>query len=428
MNFTKRLDWRSVSVMSLVSITSFNMPAPVDAASVVYKDTVYEVTNNNSKIVKATKLSAMPQAAPAVCTKANPCLYDELPFGQGQGQAAYVPSGGKWPNTGLTYSFANTSPDISSTFERGVIAQAFGLWSNVANVLPSEVADGGNGSCTGNIRISWASGNHGDGSPFDGPSGVLAHAFFPPPNGGCIAGDLHFDEAETWVTPGTGGTGIDLATVAAHELGHALGLKHSTDQNSLMYPYYSGRRAYLSYDDILGMTALYGKRAEDMIIQVEVLNNVVPGGGSVRLRENSIQVKFRQKGSSTYATRVMPQAKDGVTGPLADVDGVLAGDSPNAQFSGYLWHTGDLYRAHYTLPTTQKDIDQVQVVFAITNNALSSTASLPLRISVNGIVVGDVTLKSTDGAAKTVSFPVRFSNFTNGSLDIGANVYNNSRL
>jgi hypothetical protein len=425
MNFIKRLDWRSVSVMSLVSITSFNMPAPVDAASVVYKDAVYEVTDNNSKVVKATKLSALPQAAASPCTKANPCLYDDIPFGMAG--AAYVPSGGTWPNTGLTYSFANTSPDISSTFERGVIAQAFGLWSNVAKVLPSEVADGGNGSCTGNIRISWGTGDHGDGFPFDGPSGVLAHAFYPPPNGGCIAGDLHFDDAETWVTPGLGGTGIDLATVAAHELGHALGLKHSTDPNALMYPYYSGRRAYLGYDDILGMTALYGKRAEDMIIQVEVLNNVVPGGGSVRLRENSIQVKFRQKGTSSYATRVMPQAKDGVTGPLADVDGVLA-DTSVAQFDGYLWHTGDLYRAHYTLPTTQKDVDQVQVVFAITDNALTPTASLPLRISVNGIVVGDVTLKSTDGAAKTVSFPVRFSNFTNGSLDIGANTYNNGLL
>lgn len=117
----------------------------------------------------------------------------------------------------------------------------------------------------GDIRVSWQVGVHGDGNPFDGLNGVLAHAFFPPPAGGttAFAGDVHFDDAETWTMlerPVPSGQPIDLVTVAAHEIGHALGLGHSNVNCALMNAFYNGSHRYLAQDDIDGIRTIYGRR------------------------------------------------------------------------------------------------------------------------------------------------------------------------
>lgn len=51
----------------------------------------------------------------------------------------------------------------------------------------------------------------------------------------------------------------DLQEVATHEMGHALGLGHSTDTNATMFPYvhFDSRCAGLMPDDVQGITAIY---------------------------------------------------------------------------------------------------------------------------------------------------------------------------
>lgn len=56
--------------------------------------------------------------------------------------------------------------------------------------------------------------------------------------------------------------GFNLFLVAAHEVGHALGLSHSNDQRALMFPnyaYISPSEFPLSPDDISGIQSIYGK-------------------------------------------------------------------------------------------------------------------------------------------------------------------------
>lgn len=117
--------------------------------------------------------------------------------------------------------------------------------------------------------MGFSRGYHGDSYPFDGSGMVLAHAFFPgnseTPG---LEGDIHFDDDESWVDltdqeRQEGVQGTDFFTVALHELGHSLGLSHSTVPTSVMFPYYKGwdedSNNLLDYDDILGMYNLYSK-------------------------------------------------------------------------------------------------------------------------------------------------------------------------
>ena len=166
--------------------------------------------------------------------------------------AEFVAQGNRWPKPNVTFGFTNYTGDLPQVSIRQTIRQAFTNWSNVSALTFTEVP-----AANADIVIGFFTGNHGDGSNFDGPGNILAHGFYPPPNGGAIAGDLHFDDAETWTT-NLPPTGIDLATVSLHEIGHTLGLAHSTITSSVMYAFYGGPRRSLQPDDINGIVSIYG--------------------------------------------------------------------------------------------------------------------------------------------------------------------------
>ena len=72
----------------------------------------------------------------------------------------YVLWGQKWSTTNLRYGFVNFSPDITQAQARSAIKTALDLWAAVTPLNFTEVPIGSNPE----IRIQFASGNHGDGS------------------------------------------------------------------------------------------------------------------------------------------------------------------------------------------------------------------------------------------------------------------------
>jgi predicted Zn-dependent protease len=166
------------------------------------------------------------------------------------------PDGGWWLASEVTYRIENSTSDPgASANQRAAIIAAVEAWDSAsgADLVPT--------TGTADIRISFGTGNHGDNFPFDGVGGTYAHAYYPPPTqDGSISGDIHFDDAENWTTSTrpNGTPPIDLQTVALHEVGHALGLPHTTDTNAVMYGCYNGSKRSLTQGDISKVRSKYG--------------------------------------------------------------------------------------------------------------------------------------------------------------------------
>ncbi|XP_030553586.1 metalloendoproteinase 1-like [Rhodamnia argentea] len=161
----------------------------------------------------------------------------------------------KWPPSKfhLTYAFGSIPKAMSLGELRGVFWRAFQTWAHVTAFTFNEVSTGE----SPDFVIGFYSGDHGDGQPFDGPGGFLAHSSEPTP-GFPAYGKSHYDADEPWsLNPSS--TQMDLESVALHEIGHILGLAHSEDPKAVMYYGIAAGavKRVLQQDDIDGIHTLY---------------------------------------------------------------------------------------------------------------------------------------------------------------------------
>jgi len=182
----------------------------------------------------------------------------------------YALQGSRWRVKDLTYKISRypTSNQMTRRDVDSEIKKALSVWSEHTDLTFTQKRSG-----KVHLDMSFLKGEHGDGDPFDGSGGTLAHAFFP-----VFGGDAHFDDSEQW-TKGTF-RGTNLLQTAAHEFGHSLGLSHTDDNEALMAPFYRGFevKPKLNQDDIKAIQALYGKKTS-------ASTNSVFGTNSVPLNE-----------------------------------------------------------------------------------------------------------------------------------------------
>ncbi|KAG5311096.1 MMP14 protein, partial [Acromyrmex insinuator] len=123
------------------------------------------------------------------------------------------------------------------------------------------------------ILISYRSGTHTYAdrkrseeicsASFDGPGGVLAHAFYPS-NVVNYTAEIHVDAAELWhiyLTEKSASNKDYLLNTLTHEIGHALGLTHSSGEDSIMFAANDKDKIVrLNIKDILAIQQLCGDK------------------------------------------------------------------------------------------------------------------------------------------------------------------------
>lgn len=204
--------------------------------------------------------------------------------GKNKAPEKYVAQSNSWPKKNLKW-FIEQYPQAQQVIKdkdqiNRIFRQAFNDWEKYSGLTFEMAKD----KKFADLKIKFNSKEHGDGYPFDGQGATLAHAFYPQ------AGDIHFDDDERFTDKYKNEEDhYTLRLVAAHEIGHALGLAHSYEEDSLMFPVYQQFKAdyNISTDDQTGIQSLYGKPEEKAKVELTTASPTGTGHSTVSIPLNN---------------------------------------------------------------------------------------------------------------------------------------------
>ncbi|XP_056425155.1 matrix metalloproteinase-21-like isoform X2 [Hyla sarda] len=133
--------------------------------------------------------------------------------------------------------------------QRRTLRQAFRMWSEVTPLIFREVSP--TSPLSADITLGFGTGRHfGCPQAFESEGNELAHS--------TSYGEIHFNDDQHFTASGQ--HGISLLKVAVHEIGHVLGLPHSTRADSVMSPSYNTEESSLELGigDRRDIQRLYG--------------------------------------------------------------------------------------------------------------------------------------------------------------------------
>jgi hypothetical protein len=248
---------------------------------------------------------------------------------EAQNIAAFELFGVAWDNSDFPIGFKFSSTTQLGAPGGGIPETEAGMaaWS----AIPGSAASMFNAGLSSPRRILLCDGrntiNFND--PFDElpDDGTLALG------GGCaddsgrfVEGDITFNDdflsVSIFAEPGC------FQATATHELGHTLGLGHSSDPNALMFPFISDDKCASPFprsDDIAGVQFLYGSSGPP------VGPLAAPTGVSASAIGNQVTIEFNAvEGATSYDVVAL-----GVCDPCATVPGspVVAGGVPDGNYA-----------------------------------------------------------------------------------------------
>ena len=173
----------------------------------------------------------------------------------------YALEGPKWPNGSnpavqLELGSAGRTLSDGNTSWNAAVSPAVDMWNQVIGSIQVRAVNSTASISQGDRLNSLSFGSSFFGHSFG--SSTLAVTSYSYSGSTMTEGDIVFNTAWTWDSyRGSLRSAIDIQRVALHELGHLIGLAHSSVSNAIMYP--SINDSYLlTADDISGIQSLYG--------------------------------------------------------------------------------------------------------------------------------------------------------------------------